>query len=167
MAWCGFDQRVGGVEDSAKWKAMQTMKAKQLQGDDALFWAAYRNNVQLIQERLSSGDHIDGAREGVQTPLSVAAEQNCISAVSFLCKAKADPNRADSRGITPLYVAAQKGNGKCCRMLVYAKADIDQAMEDGTTPSFVAAHHDNAFALEVLALAKANVEQPEQALARN
>ena len=138
------------------------MKSQQLKGDDGLFWAAYRNDVATINERLRRGDNIDGRREGVQSPLSIAAEQNCVPAVSLLCKAKADVNRADQRGITAIYAAAQNGHAKCVRMLVYAKADVNLAMVDGSTPAFVAAHSNMPEALEVLALSKADVERPEQ-----
>lgn len=162
MAWCGFGGETGDlVENSAKWQEMQSIKAQQLKGDDGMFWAAYRNDVVTIQERLQRGDNIDGGREGVQTPVSVAAEQNCVSVLSILLKAKADVNRADQRGISPIYAAAQAGNAKCVRMLVYAKADVNQAMVDGSTPAFVAAHCNNPEALMVLVLSNSDVERQE------
>ena len=162
MAWCDFGAQDDAAASSAGWKNIEAMKKEQLKGDDGLFWAAYRNDVATINERLRRGDNIDGRREGVQSPLSIAAEQNCVPAVSLLCKAKADVNRADQRGITAIYAAAQNGHAKCVRMLVYAKADVNLAMVDGSTPAFVAAHSNMPEALEVLALSKADVERPEQ-----
>ena len=117
---------------------------KDKHGKDALYWAAYRSNFDLIQILLPAGADVNSRDEVGESPLLVAVCIRCLSldhkleqpervkCVNLLIKAGADVNAQTSYGETPLTYAGLQGYVKCMKLLIEAGADVNHsAIKDG------------------------------------
>lgn len=71
--------------------------------------------------------------------LNMAAKSNRILLVKSLLEKGADPNRADSDGVTPLFITAQDGYTHSSALLLKQGAKPDQANDEDITPLCMAA----------------------------
>lgn len=111
-------------------------------------------DLEAVRERLAAGDDINGdvpelvAEEGLETPLTKAAECGHAGVVFLLLEAGADVNRRDGNLRMPLHHAVRRGDRQIARMLLTAGADVDAQTSDdyygqGPTPLMVAARIGN------------------------
>jgi len=87
----------------------QRVDPNQAQGDGmtALHWAAYANDVQMVEMLLKAGANINvTTRLAALTPLFVAAREGHAAVIDLLLKAGADANSTNSTGATPLMLAS-------------------------------------------------------------
>ncbi|KAL4703873.1 hypothetical protein ACJJTC_010807 [Scirpophaga incertulas] len=110
-----------------------------------LHQAALWDNVELLEELLSSGAEVD-ARDGRRrTALHAAALADRSRCLHALCRAGADVNaRADDAagGKTALHIAAERGHVENVRVLLKAGADVDALDAAGETAlSLAVANH--------------------------
>src|SRR5580698_7520533 len=76
-------------------------------GMTALHWAAYTNDVQMVEMLLKAGANINATtRLAALTPLFVAAREGHAAVIDLLLKAGADANSTNSTGATPLMLAS-------------------------------------------------------------
>lgn len=57
------------------------------------------------------------------TPLHLAADNGCITSITMLLEAGANPNSRTEKGATPLFSVAWIGDAAAVRLLLLAKAD--------------------------------------------
>ncbi len=69
----------------------------------------------------------------------LAAQNGHEQVALVLLEAKADPNQAESDGLTALMLAAENGHEQVALVLLEAKADPNQAKPDGLTALMLAA----------------------------
>ena len=120
------------------------MNLKDKHGKDALYWAAYRSNFDLIQILLLAGVDVNRRDEVGESPLLVAVCTRCLSldhkpeqpervkCVNMLVKAGADVNAETRCGETALTCTGLRGYVKCMKSLIEAGADVNHsAIKDG------------------------------------
>ncbi|QQR48951.1 ankyrin repeat domain-containing protein [bacterium] len=79
-------------------------------GQTALWWAAERNNPDIITYLLEKKATVDAPARDGSTPLHIAALEGNHEAVKLLLEDKAKPNLKDNKGNTPLHDAARGEN---------------------------------------------------------
>lgn len=65
------------------------------------------------------------------TPLFIAAQLGAADLVDLLVRANANPNLAESSGLTPMHVAA---NGTIVRLLYSVRGDVNAVSHNGSSP---------------------------------
>jgi ankyrin repeat protein len=94
------------------------------------FHSAGRNgNVVLLQLLIQHGAEVCPEATSVnkaQTPLILAVANSNEQAVRFLLEQGADPNEANSDGLTPLYEAALVGSQSLVRLLIEKGANVNE-----------------------------------------
>jgi ankyrin repeat protein len=91
----------------------------------------------VVRVLINSGADINKAKDGIWTPLFIAAQEGHEVIVRALIKMGVDVNKAGDGGSTALYIAAQQGCKAVVLALIEAGADVNKAADDGRTPLFV------------------------------
>ena len=138
-------------DDGAKVRALLSDKAdvNAAQGDGmtALHWAAFKDDLEMVQLLLQAGANVKATtRIGALTPLILASKNGDAPIVAALLKAGADANGASTDGMTPLMAAAVSGNVDAAQVLLDhgAKVNAKEASHAQTALMFAAAQNRNA-----------------------
>ncbi len=126
--------------------------AAQGDGTTPLHWAAYHDDLPLVERLLASGASIDPrTRLRALTPLHMAAESGDAALIKVLLKAGAAVDASNDSGTTPLMIAAASGSTAAVSALLADGADI-QAREKtyGQTALFFAADRNRADVVRLL-----------------
>lgn len=90
-----------------------------------LWYAAHRNQVEIMRELIAAGADVDARDGNQQTPLYAAAWIGHVDAVRVLLDANAEVDAvAYNTKFTPLIAAASGGHLEIVEMLLKAGADI-------------------------------------------
>jgi len=96
-----------------------------------------------------------------RTALHIAVERRDMTWLNFLTQRHANPNLADSRGVTPLMRATQLGFHDGIAALVKAGARVDEPNAAGETPLISAVHRRDTALMRVLLQAGANPDRTD------
>lgn len=120
-------------------------------GDAALHWAAYWDDLETAQLLMQSGANVNARNRYGVTPLSLACTNGNAPMIDLLLKAKADANLALPGGETPLMTAARTGKPDALKLLLVHGVDV-KAKDDerGQTALMWAAAEGNAAAVNML-----------------
>jgi ankyrin repeat protein len=146
------------------------VNARQPDGDTALHWAVWRDDVELASTLLHAGADPNAANRTGATPLSLASIGGNPALIELLLKAGVDPNAPLSKfNDTALMLAARTGKPEAVRLLLEHGADVN-ARESwgGTTALMWAASEKHPAVVEMLAAhgadlnARSKIVQPPQ-----
>jgi ankyrin repeat protein len=133
-------------------------------GDTALHWATYHDDVAAAELLLSAGADVNAANRYGVRPLSIAATNGNARMVEVLLNAKADPDTAMGDGETALMTAARSGNAGAVKALIAhgAKVNVKENWR-GQTPLMWAAAEGHLEAAQALIAAGAEVNARSKA----
>ncbi len=100
-------------------------------GATALFWAAYEDDLALMDLLIGAGADADTQNDYGATPLHVAGSNASAEAVEKLFDAGADPNVALPTGVTPLMEASRRGKADVVSLLLSHGADPKLSESNG------------------------------------
>ncbi len=127
------------------------VNAPAVDGDTALHWAAYWDDLETAGLLLKSGASVNAANRYGVTPLSLACTNGNAAMIDLFLKAKADPNAALPGGETPLMTAARTGKVDALKVLLVNGADVKVKDEErGQTALMWAAAEGNTEAVGIL-----------------
>ena len=113
----------------------ESEEVEQVFPPQAILIAAYRGDVRLVREILTTGPDKDVRNAFGDTALHVAVFQNNLSVVKLLLDHGFDPNATTFRnGYTPLHNAVAADNVEAARLLLQYKADKNIRCLAGLTP---------------------------------
>jgi ankyrin repeat protein len=176
VIFAAADMRVSDAAkmgDVAKVKTLLTQKAdvNGAQGDGmtALHWAAFRDDVELMQILLKAGANVKATtRIGAITPLALAAKNGNPEMIEALLAAGADANDKTVTGATVLMAAALSGNADAIRSLVKHGADVNaREKANGQTALMFAAWENRPEAIKALIAAGADINMATKVLELN
>ena len=128
------DQPLADAARNADWGVVRALveqgadvTARQGDGATALHWAAYWDEVELVDLLIRGGADVNAANDLGVTPLWTAAENRSPAMVRRLLDAGANPNAQLLSGETPLMTAARVGARDVARQLLEAGADVAAA----------------------------------------
>lgn len=98
--------------------------------------ACFTSNERAVQLLLAHGAKTETKSSQGRTPLSYAAEKDCLKCAQLLLEAKADANAATPDGVTALHWAAANGAKNVAEALIAHGADVNRESEYGDTPLF-------------------------------
>lgn len=87
-------------------------------GSTALHWAAYRDDLEIVQLLIRAGANVNAANDLGATPLWNASQNARPAVVARLLEAGANPNVPLLAGETPLMVASRSGNAESVERLL-------------------------------------------------
>lgn len=113
------------------------------QGRDALHYAANRNDVEVVRQRLQAGVDVNlPERRNKLTPLHFAINGGAVDTAKMLLAAGADVHQRDSSSATPLLLAVEhwrhSPDGAMIKLLLEHGADKDAREKNGYTPAEMA-----------------------------
>ncbi|HVW86146.1 MAG TPA: ankyrin repeat domain-containing protein, partial [Bryobacteraceae bacterium] len=134
------------------------VNATAIDGDTALHWAAYWDDLETARLLIQSGANAQAVNRYGVTPLSLACTNGSAAMIELLLKAKADPNAALPGGETPLMTAARTGKPEAVKVLLEHGADVKvKDDERGQTPLMWAAAEGNGAVVEMLISSGADI----------
>lgn len=101
------------------------VNAPQVDGMTALHWAAYHDDLQILEWLVRAGADVNAANRYGVTPLSLACTNGNAAIVELLLESKADPNALLPGGETPLMTASRVGSLAAVKALLSAGAKVD------------------------------------------
>lgn len=133
-------------------------------GDEAALVAiaAEANDLEKIQQLLSTGANVNAAQVDGMTALHWAVSRNDAPMTRRLLEAGADVNAATLYGIRPLGLACENGSPEIVRMLLEKTADAEYRIAGDVTPLMTASRTGNAEVVRLLTHAGADVNAREQ-----
>ena len=127
------------------------VNARQPDGTTALHWAAYTDNLPLVERLIAAGANVNAKNRYGVAPLSLASVNGNAAVVKCLLEAGADANAPMPGGETPVMSAARAGNADVLRLLAAHGADVNATFGDvGQTALMWAAAANRAGAIKVL-----------------
>lgn len=140
------------------------VNAAQGDGMTALHWAAFRDDLEMLELLLAAGANVQSVtRVGAITPLLIACTNGSPAALKALLKAGADPNSVNANGTTALMTAASSGDPGAVKVLLDQGANVNaKEGAHGQTALMFAAALNRAAVIRVLMAhgADANVVTP-------
>ncbi len=127
------------------------VNAPAIDGDTALHWAAYWDDLETAGLLLQAGANVNAVNRYGMTPLSLACTNGNAAMIGLFLKAKANIDLALSGGETPLMTAARTGKVDALKALLVNGADV-KAKDDerGQTALMWAAAEGNTAAVGTL-----------------
>ena len=133
--WCAGCHGDNGAGDGVAVRSMLDrgagVNAPASDGSTALFWAASRNDAEMVGLLLKAGANVNVANDYGATALHVAATNADEPIVAKLLDAKANPNAALLSGETPLMEAARRGKVEVVRTLLARGANLNAKESKG------------------------------------
>src|ERR1700722_5896991 len=128
------------------------VNAAQGDGSTALHWAAFNDDLEMVQLLLNAGANVKAeTRLGAVTPLFMACKNGNASIVEALLKAGASASAPDAHGTTPLMMAAAAGGAEAVKVLLEHGADANaKETSHGQTALMFAAAFNRDAAIKVL-----------------
>ena len=137
------------------------VNASQADGMTALHWAAYQDDLDLVDRLLRAGANPRASNRYGVTPLSLACTNANVAMVERLLEAGADPNASLPGGETVLMTAARTGRVGAVRALIARGADVHaKESREGQTAMMWAAAEGHVEVLEALIQAGADFKTP-------
>ena len=127
-----------------------------------LHFAAFSNDVDMVQFLLKYTSNVNKVNEFGNTPLHIATMSNSFEVAEVLLAAGSDINQVDNNGFTPLWHATFNGNIKLVKYLLSAGAKVDKPTNKGTTPLLSAVSDKNTALAKVLLEAGADIEHANE-----
>jgi uncharacterized protein len=127
-------------------------------GATALHWAAYLDDVDLVDVLLAAGANVNAANDLSITPLYLASANGSAAVVSTLLEKGARVDATSETGVTPLMEAARTGNLAVVRALLGRGADVNAVERDRSQTALmwaVSRRHDDV--VKILLAHKADV----------
>ncbi|TKW29448.1 hypothetical protein SEVIR_3G394900v4 [Setaria viridis] len=123
-----------------------------------LHLAAANGKVEVCKFLIRSCEvDVDAADADGATPLILAVQGvGSTTTLKILLSRGADPNKADSIGVTPLHIAAERGSYEVAEQLLSKEAEVDPICENGGAPIHVSAENGHAKVLKLLLQHKAD-----------
>ena len=103
------------------------VNASQVDGMTALHWAAYHDDLDILERLVRAGADVEVANRYGVTPLSLACTNANADMVELLLGAGADPNMSLPGGETVLMTAARTGRVGAVKALLANGADVHSA----------------------------------------
>ena len=133
----------------------------QVDGTTALHWAAYHDDLDLVNRLLGAGASVKAANRYGVTPLSLASMNGNAAIVERLLDAGADANASLPGGETMLMTAARTGKVDAVRALIARGADVHaKEPRRGQTALMWAANDGHVAVIEELIKAGADFRTP-------
>ena len=107
------------------------VNATQVDGMTALHWAAYHDDLSLVEQLVGTGAAVLASNRYGVTPLSLACTNGNVAMIERLLEAGADPDTSLPGGETVLMTAARTGRVGAVRALLARGADV-HATEDSS-----------------------------------
>ena len=128
------------------------VNAAQGDGTTALHWAAFKDDLPMVQMLLKAGANVKAVtRDGGITPLFMACGNGDAAMIEALLKAGADPNAAGPGGATPLMKAATSGSVDAVNALIAHGVDVNsKETYHGQTALMFAAAQDRGAVVKAL-----------------
>jgi ankyrin len=101
------------------------VNAAEANGTTALHYAAYREDVDLVDRLLKAGAKASVVNDFNSTPMSEAATAGNAAIIKLLLEAGVDANSLNHEGQTALMAVARTGNVDAARLLLDAGADVN------------------------------------------
>lgn len=137
------------------------VNASQPDGMTALHWAAYQDDLELVDRLIRAGAHVGAANQYGVTPLSLACTNGNVAMVERLLGAGADANTTLPGGETVLMTAARTGKVGAVRALLAKGADVHaKEARGGQTALMWASAEGHVEVLEALIQAGADFKTP-------
>lgn len=129
------------------------VNAPQGDGNTALHWAAYREDLDMARLLVQAGASVKvRTRLADMTPLHLAAANGNAAIIDLLLKADADPNVTNGNGTTPLMLASATGKLDAIKTLLDRGADPNaRDITNGQTAVMFAAALNRGSAIDLLA----------------
>ncbi len=106
------------------------VSSPQADGATALHWAAYQDDLELVDQLISAGANVNAANDLGVTPLALTSTNGNTAIVRRLLEAGADPNVGGETGVTPLMQAARIGGVGAVQALLEFEADVNAHTSD-------------------------------------
>lgn len=151
-------ERMDRARIHALLKQRVDVNTPQVDGMRALHWAAYHDDLEIVERLVRAGADVNAASRYGVTPLSLACTNGNTGIVELLLEAKANPNAALPGGETPLMTASRVGSLAAVKALLSAGAQVD-AKDDrrGQTPLMWASAEGHAAVVQALIDAGAEI----------
>ncbi|MBI4471288.1 MAG: ankyrin repeat domain-containing protein [Acidobacteria bacterium] len=135
------------------------VNAAQGDGNTALHWASFRDDLQMARLLIQAGASVNAkTRLGDMTPLHLAATNGSAAMIDVLLKAGSDPNVPNGNGTTPLMLAAATGKIEALKALLDRGVDPNaRENTNGQTAVMFAAAQNRDAAIRLLAERGANL----------
>ncbi len=127
------------------------VNAAQADGETAIQWAVYRDDLEMTQALIAAGADIKLANREGATPMYLASLHGSAPMIATLLKAGADVNQMGPEGETPLMLSARTGNLEAIRLLLANHADVNAKDRlRGTTALMWATEQEHPEAVKLL-----------------
>ena len=97
----------------------------QVDGMTALHWAAYQDDLEIVELLVRAGSNVNASNRYGVTPLSLACTNGNGAMIELLLESRADPNASLPGGETPLMTAARTGSVAAVKALLSHGASVD------------------------------------------
>jgi ankyrin repeat protein len=135
------------------------VNAAQADGMTPLLWAAYNDDLELVDRLIRAGARVNGANRYGVVPLTLACGNGSLAIVERLVVAGADPNGSLPGGETVLMTAARTGRVGVVRALIAHGANVNATEgRRGQSPLMWAAAEGHVETVEALIEAGADFQ---------
>jgi ankyrin repeat protein len=97
----------------------------QVDGMTALHWAAYQDDLEMVELLVRAGSNVNASNRYGVTPLSLACTNGNGAMIELLLESRADPNASLPGGESPLMTAARTGSVAAVKALLSHGARVE------------------------------------------